>query len=217
MRYLICSILPMCFMSADTATATGAATASSGGPATGTKIKGGPAPAVSPTVSPVAKATPEPKIHDKLLTSIKSYDDAVQKAESYYVEIIELVLTEKINRADTVATIMKARGVTFETAQSQYTRMKKMWEQPEILQKLKDGEITLKIAREATKSTRGEIGTSTATPGAPAPSGEASKETKEARYERVQKAHISAVKECGFDLKSALLSFESGLKAAGVK
>lgn len=206
LSHSILSILPLLCFAADKGGGGGVATA----PAPGAATKESPAPA--PAAG--AKTAPEPKPHPKLLAAISNYDQHIQEAETYYVEMIELVLTEKINRADVVATLMKARKITFETAQSQYSRMKKMWENPEILKQLKNGEITLKVAREATTKKQA----------APAGSGDGSagasnktQETKEARYERVRKAHVAAVKECGFDLKSAMLSFEADLKAAGVK
>lgn len=128
--------------------------------------------------------------------------------------MIETVLTEKISRADVVATLMKARKVTYETAQSQYSRMKNIWSNPDILAQLKAGEITLKVAREATTKKQADPAGANAT--APA-GGKTSNETKEARFERAKKAHVASVKECGFDLKSSMLSFEADLKAAGIK
>lgn len=186
---------------------------------------GKPAPAPAPGGSPApepsagAKAAPQPQVHEKLLAAISSYDQHIQEAETYYVEMIELVLTEKISRADVVATLMRARKITFETAQSQYSRMKKMWENPEVLKQLKAGEITLKVAREATTKKQANAANGNATGGTAEGAGSktASTETKEARYQRAQKALIAAVKECGFDLKSALMSFEAELKSAGVK
>lgn len=205
--------LAMLMFVADKATGGGTATASKAStpapsPAPGAQASPAPAPAAG------AKAAPQPKIHDKLLVAVQGYDQHIQEAESYYVQMIELVLTEKISRADVVATLMRARGITFETAQSQYSRMKKMWEKPEILDQLKKGEITLKVAREATKSTQaGGKGQGDGSAG----TGSKTQETKEARYDRVRKAHVAAVKECGFEKKSAMLSFEADLNAAGVK
>lgn len=190
-------------------------------PASATATAPESAAATSPQPTPDAKAKanakPEAKVHAGLESVIVKYDDAVEKAESYYIEIIEVIQSNKISRADVVATLMKARKITFETAQAQYSRMKGIWQNPEVLKQLKDGEITLKMARE--KTTKKQAGT-TSTQGAQSgasTSAEASKETKEARYERCQKAHVAAVKECGYDLKSAIVSFEASLKAAGVK
>jgi hypothetical protein len=172
--------------------------------------------ATSPKPAPDAKTknAPEPKVHAKLLNAIQKYDEHVQEAESYYVEMIELIQTEKIPRADVVQTLMKARGITFETAQSQYSRMKGIWQDPKILEQLKNGEITLKVARDSTKKSQSNPASGNATAQG---AGGASKETKEARYERARKAHVAAVKECGFDLRSALVSFEADLKTAGIK
>lgn len=187
----------------------------------GTATALAPAPAAAspkPTTDGGAKtkAQPEAKVHTNLLEKIKLYDESVAKAESYYVEIIEIIQTEKVSRADVVATLMKGRGISFETAQSQYSRMKNIWQSPEVLQQLKDGEITLKIARE--KTTKKQAGTEAKAAGtAQTPGSGGEKETKEARYDRVRKAFVAAVKECGFDIKSTLLGLEADLKAAGVK
>lgn len=168
-----------------------------------------------PTTDPKAKTkAPEAKVHTALQELIVQYDQHVQEAESYYVKIIEVIQRDKISRADVVQTLMKARGITFESAQSQYSRMKGIWQNEEVLKGLKDGSITLKMARE--KTTKKQNSPASGKAGSTS-SGDASKETKEARYERVRKAHVAAVKECGFDLRSALLSFEADLKGAGVK
>ena len=182
-------------------------------PATTTEAEVSP----KPQTDAKAKTAPDAHVHAGLLSLIKNYDDSVQKAESYYIQITELIQTEKVSRADVVATLMKARGITYETAQSQYSRMKQIWQNPEVLQKLKNGEITLKIAREATKKAQAAPTAGAATPAAGGGSAPDNKETKEARYDRARKAHVAAVKECGFDLRSALMSFEADLKAASVK
>lgn len=183
----------------------------------------GTATSAAPKTDAKAKTQPEAKVHPALEALIKSYDTTVQKAESYYVEIIETVQRDKISRADVVATLMRARGISFETAQSQYSRMKGIWQNPEVLRQLKSGEITLRVAREKTTKKQQSPANGTATPGsgdaagAAAATAQKDKETKEARYDRCRKSHVAAVKECGFDLKSALMSFEADLKSAGVK
>lgn len=188
-----------------------------GGTGTTTTTKAAPeSPKPTTDGGAKTKAQPEAKVHTSLLEKIKSYDESVAKAESYYVEIIEIIQTEKVSRADVVATLMRARGISFETAQSQYSRMKNIWQNPEVLKQLKDGEITLKIARE--KTTKKQAGTEQAAAGTGATTGSGGeKETKEARYDRVRKAFVAAVKECGFDLKSTLVGLEADLKAAGIK
>lgn len=197
-------------------TATAAPKAAASGTGTGTAPNTGTTESPQPT--PQAKpGAPQPKVHEKLLTAISGYDQHVAEAESYYIQMIELVLTEKISRADVVATLMRARSITFETAQSQYSRMKGIWSNPDILAKLKSGEITLKIAREMTTKKQAGAGTDANAAGGDKPGSKTSTETKEARYERARKAHVAAVKENGFDKKSAMLSFDADLSAAGVK
>lgn len=188
---------------------------------------GGTATATAPTTAAASpkpttdggaktKAQPEAKVHDELLVKMKAYDEATQKAESYYIEIIKIIQLQKISRADVVATMMRARSITFEAAQSQYSRMKGVWQNPEVLGQLERGEITLRMARE--KTTKKQAATEQKAAGtANTPGSGGEKESKESRYDRVRKAHVAAVKECGFDKKSAMLSFEADLNAAGIK
>lgn len=203
---LTTSIFAVAFLAADKGASGGTATA--------------PAPGATTTPAPQtdakAQTKPEAKVHTKLESLIKTYDETMEKAESYYVEIAELVQTEKISRADVVATLMRARGITFETAQSQYSRMKGIWQNPEVLAQLKSGEITLRMAREkTTKKQAGTVAKDAAAAGSA--KGTSATETKEARYERCRKALVASAKECGFDKKSVLLSIESDLTAAGIK
>jgi hypothetical protein len=153
---------------------------------------------------PKAKTKVEAVPHPKLLALVKQYDESIEQAESYFVDMCEMIQKEQIDRATTVATLMKARGITFETAQSQYSRMKGILNNQETLQELKDGKITLRVARE--KTTKKQSNPKNAKP-----------EAKEARYNTALKTLVACVKENGFDLKSALVSFEAELKAAGVK
>ena len=166
-----------------------------------------------------AKGKPEAKVHQGLETLIKSYDTACEKAESYYIQIIEEIQKNKISRADVVATLMRARGITFETAQSQYSRMKGIWQNEEVLKQLKAGEISLRMAREKTTNKQAKNPNSAGTTGSATGGNGGTKdtETKEARYDRCRKALVASAKECGFDIKSVLLSLEADLKAAGLK
>lgn len=207
---LMGAILPvaLCLLAADKGGATGTAVAE--------KPKTDASPKPTTDGGARTKAQPEAKVHTQLMEKIKLYDESVAKAESYYVEIIEIIQTEKVSRADVVATLMKGRGISFETAQSQYSRMKNIWQNPEVLKQLKDGEITLKIARE--KTTKKQAGTEAKAAGTAQPTGAGGeKETKEARFDRCRKAFVAATKECGYDLRSVMVSVEADLKAAGIK
>lgn len=189
------------------------------GGATGTAVAPG-VESPKPVTDGKAKTAPEAKVHPGLLVKIKAYDEAVSKAESFYIEIIEVIQSEKISKADVVQTMMKARGITFESASSQYSRMKGIWQNPEILQQLKDGTITLRMAREKTvKKQAGTVAAEAAKASGTAatPGSGGDKETKENRYDRCRKAFIASCRECGYDLKSILMSVEADAKAAGIK
>ena len=176
------------------------------------------APGESSKPQSEAKTKPEAKVHPALETKIKAYDSACQQAETYYIEIVEIIQSEKISRADVVQTLMRARGITFETAQSQYSRMKNIWQNETVLQELKQGIITLAVARQRTTKPQAGTEAAKAAAGTGKTGGDATKtaETKELRYERTLKAFIASCKECGFDKKSVLTSVDANLKAAGI-
>lgn len=155
---------------------------------------------------PKKAVKPEAKVHVGLLECIKQYDTHVAEAETYYIEMIEIIQTEQISRADVVATMMKARGISFETAQSQYSRMKGIFSNKEVLEKLKNGEITLKVAREATTKKQAN----------PTKDKAVDPAKKEERFEKAVNSVVASAKECGFDRKSVLTSIEAALKAAGI-
>lgn len=173
-------------------------------PATGTGV--GPGVTTSAAGPKTKVEKPQPTVNVQLREAFVNYDSAMAEAERFYVEIIELIQGSNISKADVIATIMDARKIAYETAAGHFTKMKNIWTSPEILQKLKAGEITLKMARDATtkKSTTKKAATSATT------------ETKEARYDKVRKSLVASAKELGFDRKSVLLTVEADLKAAGV-
>lgn len=172
--------------------------------ATGTAV--GPGVTTGPTGPKTKVDKPAPVVNVALRTAFQNYDAAMAEAERFYVEIIEIIQGSNISKPDVIATIMDARKIAYETAANHFTKMKNIWTSPEIYQKLKNNEITLKMAQQATtkKSATKKNATSD------------TKETKEARYEKARKALVAAAKECGFDRKGVLLSVEADLKAAGV-
>lgn len=166
--------------------------------------------APSPKAKPGAKAkvSPGTKVeavaNEELVALFESYDEAVSKAESYFVELVEYIQDHQVDRATVVASMMRARGINYETAQSQYSRMKKIYNNEEVLQELKDGKINLKIARERTKDKQKN-------PKSSKPA------AKEARYTNTLKAFVAAAKESGFALKEIMLGVEAELRSAKIK
>lgn len=87
----------------------------------------------------------------RLVEALRSYDTSRFQTKSYLVEVATIVQEEQLTRAEVVASLIAARGIEKSTAESQYSRMKGLLTDPEILQQIKDGDIDLKTAREATK------------------------------------------------------------------
>lgn len=160
----------------------------------------GTSPAPKPGAKPKADAAP----NEALVSLFEKYDEKVSEAESYFVQLVEHIQTNELDRNTVVASMMRARGITYETAQSQYSRMKKIFNDETVLQELKEGKITLKAARERT--TDKQKNPKTAKP-----------EAKEARYTNTLKAFVSAAKESGFSLREIMLGVEAELKAASIK
>lgn len=151
-----------------------------------------------------AKAAEEATANAELVGLFESYDETVAQAESIFVELVELIQTKQLDRATVVASMMKARGVNYETAQSQYSRMKKIFNNEEVLQELKDGKITLKVARERTKDTQKNPKSS-------------KPEAKEQKYTNTLKSFVAAAKESGLARREIMLGVEAELKSAGIK
>jgi hypothetical protein len=179
-------------------------------------IKKNPAPAESTGAASTGTgtATPAPAPEGAAPTpgaklkapgaKVEKYDETVAQAETYFIELVEFIQTKQLDRATVVASMMRARGITFETAQSQYSRMKKIFNNETVLEELKAGKITLKVARERTTDKQQN-------PASAAP------EAKEARYTNTLKAFVAAAKESGFTLREILLGVEAELKSASIK
>lgn len=164
----------------------------------------GEAEAEEPKAKAGVKTKEEAKPNTELVSLFEAYDENVSAAEQSFIEMIEYIQDNQVDRATVVASMMKARGIEYETAQSQYSRMKKIFNNEEVLEDLKAGKITLKVAREKTK-------TDQKNPKAAKP------EAKEQRFNSTLKTFVSAAKESGFTLEEILISVKAELKSAGIK
>lgn len=151
-----------------------------------------------------AAAAEEATANEELVGLFESYDEKVAEAESIFVELVELIQEKQLDRATVVASMMQARGINYESAQSQYSRMKKIFNNEEVLQELKDGKITLKVARERTKDTQKNPKSS-------------KPEAKEQKYTSTLKAFVAAAKESGLARREIMVGVEAELKSAGIK
>lgn len=174
--------------------------------------------ASSPSSAPAPDENASPETHTKaapgakveaapnaaLVAVFEKYDASVAQAEQNFIELVEMIQEQQLDRATVVASMMKARGITYESAQGQYSKMKKIFNNEEVLADLKEGKITLKVARERTT-------TKQTNPKAAKP------EAKEQRYNSTLKSFVAAAKESGFTRSEIMLGVEAELKSAGIK
>lgn len=152
-----------------------------------------------------AKVASKVTSNPRLVAAIKASDNAMKEAQSLLVTVAEIVQAEDLTRSEVVASIMEARGVEKSTADTQYSRMKKLLNDPETLQELKDGNITLKAAREKTKGTQ------------KAPSASKKKENAEKKFTKAVSTIVEAALESGMDKATVLNVIKTALKKGGVE
>lgn len=141
----------------------------------------------------------------RLVAAIRASDDALNKARSVLVVMAEICQSEDLTRPEVVASIMEARGVEKSTAESQYSRMKKLMTDPATLAALKDGSMSLTMARAASKKAQ------------KSPSPEKKKANAEKKFAKALSTIVETAKETGMDYVSVLKAIKSALKKAGLK
>lgn len=154
--------------------------------------------------TPKEKTKEKAVANEELVTLLESYDENVAAAEKSFIDMVEFIQENQVDRATVVASMMKARGIEYESAQSQYSRMKKILNNEEVLADLKAGKITMKVAREKTKSEQKNPKS-------------AKPEAKEQKYSTTMKSFVAAAKESGFTLEEIMTSVKAELKSAGIK
>lgn len=160
--------------------------------------------AAAPAAKTGAKVKVEAKADEELVALFEGYDENVAAAEKSFIELLEHIQEKQLDRATVVASIMKARGCNFETAQQHYARMKKIYNNEEVLADLKAGKITMKVARE--KVTNKQKHPKSAKP-----------EQKEAKFTNTLKNFVAAAKESGFSRAEIMVTVEAELKSASIK
>lgn len=173
--------------------------------APGTSVEAAPGAAATVATKLKIGQKVEPKEVPELIVAIEEYDSAVSVAEEKFIALVEYIQENQVDKASVIGSLMKARGITYESAQTEFSKMKKIFNNEEVLADLKAGKITMKVAREKVK-------------------GEAKKnpekakaDNKEAKFTNTLKAFTSAAKESGFSLKEIIVSVTAQLSAAGIK
>lgn len=161
-------------------------------------------PVAKPGTKVKVKPNAQAEANEELVALFESYDEGVRQAEARFLELIEFIQEKQMDKATVIASMMRARGIDFSTAQTQYSRMKKIFNNEEVLEELKQGKISLKVAREKTKTPQKNPKS-------------AKPEAKEQRFTTTMKAFVAAAKESGFARKEIMVSVEAELKSAGIK
>lgn len=172
--------------------------AASAGTGTGTGTETETSTQVKKAVKPEVKADPG------LVTIVQNYENAAEKAQTYYVEMIDYIKKNNINRAVLVRTLVEARQIEVVTASSEASRIMKIAKDDVVFGQLAAGEITLKVARVATQKKR-ESSAATTTTG--------TSEDKNKTYEKAVQDLAKAAKALGFDVKSVLANVKATLQA----
>lgn len=156
--------------------------------------------------SPVAAlgAKAEAKPNEEIVALFVAYDENVTAAEQSFIELVEFIQKNQVDRNTVIASMMIARGITYETAHDKYAKMKKLLNNAEVLKGLKEGRITLKVARQLV--TDKQKNPKSAKP-----------EAKEAKFNNTLKTFVAAAKESGFTLKEIIVTVTAELKSADIK
>ena len=187
---------------------------------TGTGTGTGTGTAAATKVS--TKTIEEASVNTDLLAMVKAYDDVKEKANSYMCDMAEFIGKNNIGRPVLIKTLMEARGVTVETAASTASRLMKLAKDPEAIQGLRDGTITVRetlygVKKKGATTEAGAGGDGAAGGAASSTNKKTDTEKKEDRYNRILGEFVDVAKECGFSLDEILTGVKASLKDKGVK
>lgn len=152
----------------------------------------------------VVKAKAEAKPNPEVVELISTFDSDVKKAEESFIALVAFIQENEVDRATVIASMMQARGISYESAQKEYGKMKKIFNNETVLEELKSGAISLKVAKEKVKTPQKNPAS-------------AKPEAKEAKFTNTLKNFVAAAKESGFARKEIMVTVEAELKTAGIK
>lgn len=165
-----------------------------------TEVTTEPEVATEAKAKPEKKVKPEVKVDPGLAAIISNYDEAAERAISHQVEMVDYIKRNNVSRAVLVKTLVECRKIEVVSAQSEASRIMQLAKNEEVFNALKNGEMTLKAARNATRKPQA----------AKAPT----QESKEKTYETALQAFGQAAKALGLPLKDILASVKATLQAA---
>lgn len=151
-----------------------------------------------------SKETAKVSSNPRLVAALRSSDEAKMVFKTSLITIATIVQEEQLTRAEVVASLMEARSIEKTSADSEYSRMKGLLNNPEILEQFKNGEITLKAARSATVKKQKN------------PNPEKKKENIQKRFSGALTSLCNAAKEGGMDKASVLIAVKQHCKKTGI-
>ncbi len=159
----------------------------------------------SSSVKADAKSESTVTANPRLVAALKQYEASREQTKSYLVDVATIAQEEQLTKHEIIASLMEARGIEKSTAESQYSRMKKLLTDPDALEELRTGESDLKTIREKTTKKQKN------------PSAKKQQENREKKFSAAVTTIVNCAKEGAMDRETILNTIKSALKKAGVK
>lgn len=156
-----------------------------------------------------AEAAKSVTAHPGLKKVLLKYDGAKKQASSYMIEAATLCQEQQLSKEEIVATLMEVRGIDRETAGQQFSRLKLLLLNPETLEELREGKISLKEAKEKVKKAKGAKTRQL--------SAKEIQRNTEAVITRSITQMLNAAKNGGTSLEALLSTLKEAAKKAGLK
>lgn len=82
----------------------------------------------------------------EIVKLVNAVDNSVKRAEKAILNLVKACQRHQHTRATMVASFMEARGITYETAQCDYSRMRRMLNDPDFIKDFEAGLYNLQLA-----------------------------------------------------------------------
>lgn len=157
------------------------------------------------TAKSTSDATSHVTANPRLVEAIKLFEESKAQTKTYLVDLATIVQEEQLTRAEVVASLMEAKGIQKNSAESQYSRLKKLLNDPDTLEELREGEIDWKTAREKSQKTQKN------------PSAKKKAENLEKKFSKAVTTIVQCAKEGNMDRETVMQTVKVALKKNGIK
>ena len=157
--------------------------------------------------------------HPALLELVNKYDEVKDQARSYMCDMAEAIAKNNIGRPQVIKTLMEARGVTLESAQSDASRLIKLSADADAIEGLRNGSLTIRetVYGKKPKSATPVAKTGDGSSANPASPKKTDAGKKEDRYNATLQAFVTEAKASGFSRSDIIVGVTAALKDAEVK